>query len=140
MTPEELAARWPVGSRWKNKWGSQGTVTGHSGCSLIMDWDGGPYGVPWSSDGLAEANWTRIDAPEPVAYSIERPGGLPGAEVLVKDLPTPAPGDGLRERADMRREIDRLRAIIVWNNRKAAGASDEVAMAAVAAMKEWAND
>jgi hypothetical protein len=42
---------------------------------------------------------TRIDAPEPVAYSIERPGGLPGAEVLVKDLPTTTHDDGLRERA-----------------------------------------
>jgi hypothetical protein len=67
MTPEELAAAYPFGSRWKNKGGGQCTVTGYSGCFIIVDWDDGPYGVPWSSDGLAQVNWTRIDAPKPEA-------------------------------------------------------------------------
>ncbi len=79
MTPEELAAAYPVGSRYRSRLLDLCTVTGHEDGQIIVVWESDGISGPWEPEDLDA--WTRIDAPEPVAE------------------PAPAPDDGLRERA-----------------------------------------
>ena len=101
MTPEELKERFPVGSRWERDRGLICRVLAHTKKRIVTSDEDDDWSSAWGAEEIY--HWTRIYAPEPTAYSVERPDGRPGAEVLVSDLPTRAPDDGLRERADMRR-------------------------------------
>ncbi len=112
MTPEELAAAYPVGSRWQIPYYGPGTVMAlgadpHWPIHVLFD-NGVTSGFKHGID------WTRINAPEPVAEAAPVYRAVVDSAAAVEpDLrllrkvadkrkasePTPTPDDGLRERA-----------------------------------------